>query len=91
MEAVPEDRREAWDERVAIMSTAGGLPRAEATCLAEARLQYPAETRWDQCHRDNCEERHQQPRAEGPGMMVSETQLVNALKWEQLLPSNMRT
>ena len=41
--------------------------------------------------RDNCEERHQQPRAEGPGMMVSETQLVNALKCEQLLPSNMST
>ena len=34
MEAVPEDRREAWDERVAIMSTAGGLLRAEAKCLA---------------------------------------------------------
>jgi hypothetical protein len=37
--AVPEDHREAWHERVAIMMADGGLPRAEAERLAWARLQ----------------------------------------------------
>jgi len=37
--AVPEDLREAWDERVAIMVADGGVPRAEAARLAGAALQ----------------------------------------------------
>ena len=37
--AVPEDLRETWDERVAIMETDGGLPRAEAERWAWAGLQ----------------------------------------------------
>ena len=36
--AVPEDRREAWAERVAIMVADGGLPRAEAERLAWVSL-----------------------------------------------------
>ena len=38
---VPEDLEEIWDERVAIMVADGGLPHAEAECLAWARLQTP--------------------------------------------------
>ena len=37
--AVPEDLREAWDERVAIMEVDGGLPPAEAERWAWAGLQ----------------------------------------------------
>ena len=37
--AVPEDLREAWDERVAIMEADGGVPHAEAERLAWAGLQ----------------------------------------------------
>jgi len=37
--AVPEDLREAWDERVAIMEADGGVPPAEAERLAWAGLQ----------------------------------------------------
>ena len=40
--AVPEDLREAWNERVAIMVMDGGLPRAEAERLAWAGLQAAA-------------------------------------------------
>jgi len=36
---VPEDLREAWTERVAIMMADGGLPRAEAERVAWAGLQ----------------------------------------------------
>ena len=43
--AIPEERREAWEERAAIMSTDGGLPIREAECLAWEGLQSPAETR----------------------------------------------
>jgi hypothetical protein len=42
---VPDDLREAWDERVAIMSADGGLPRAEAEHLAWEGLQHPAAAR----------------------------------------------
>jgi len=37
--AVPEDLREAWDERVAIMEADGGVPHAEAERVAWAGLQ----------------------------------------------------
>jgi hypothetical protein len=36
---VPEDLREAWEERVAIMVADGGLPRADAERLAWAAVQ----------------------------------------------------
>jgi hypothetical protein len=36
--AVPQDLQEPWAERVAIMVMDGGLPRAEAECLAWAGL-----------------------------------------------------
>lgn len=42
---VPEDLREAWEERVAIMAADGKLPRAEAEHLAWEGLQHPGETR----------------------------------------------
>ncbi len=42
--AVPEELREAWEERVAIMMD-GGLPRAEAERLAWEGLQHPVEMR----------------------------------------------
>lgn len=38
---VPGDRQETWDERVAIMVADGGLPYAEAECLAWGGLQTP--------------------------------------------------
>ena len=38
---IPEDLREAWAERVAIMVADGGLQHAEAECLAWAGLQTP--------------------------------------------------
>jgi hypothetical protein len=38
---VPADLQETWDERVAIMVADGGLPHAEAECLAWAGLQTP--------------------------------------------------
>ena len=38
MPAVPEDLREAWDERIAIMVADGGMPRAEAERRAWAAL-----------------------------------------------------
>jgi hypothetical protein len=40
--AVPEDLHEAWAERVAILVTDGGVPRADAECLAWGWLQAPA-------------------------------------------------
>ena len=43
--AIPEERREAWEERAALMATDGGLPSREAECLAWEGLQSPAETR----------------------------------------------
>ena len=42
--AIPEERREAWEERAALMATDGGLPSREAACLAWEGLQSPAET-----------------------------------------------
>lgn len=42
---VPEDLREAWAERVAIMTADGGLPPAEAERLAWEKLQAPGEER----------------------------------------------
>jgi hypothetical protein len=39
--AVPPHQREFWAERVAIMVIDGGLPHAEAECLAWAGLQTP--------------------------------------------------
>jgi len=39
MPAVPEDLREAWDERLAIMVADGGVPRAETERLARGGLQ----------------------------------------------------
>jgi len=42
---LPEDLREAWDERAAIMTADGGLPRAAAERLACAGLQAQRETR----------------------------------------------
>ena len=42
---MPEEVREAWTERVAIMVTDGGLPREEAERLAWEWLQALAETR----------------------------------------------
>jgi hypothetical protein len=41
---VPEDRREAWAERVAIMVTDGGVRREEAERLAWAGLQVVRDT-----------------------------------------------
>ena len=43
--AVPEELREAWEERAAIMMEDGGLPPASAKRLAWEGLQYPVETR----------------------------------------------
>jgi hypothetical protein len=43
--AESEDLREAWDERVAIMSADDRLPRAEAEHLAWEGLQHPAAAR----------------------------------------------
>jgi Toprim domain len=43
--AVPEDRREAWAERVAIMVTDGGVRREDAERLAWARLQISRDVR----------------------------------------------
>ena len=42
---VPEDLREAWAERVAIMEAAGGLPRAEAERVVWAGLPAAAAAR----------------------------------------------
>jgi hypothetical protein len=42
---VPEDQREAWAERVAIMVTDGGLQRTEAERLAWAGLQASSDAR----------------------------------------------
>ena len=39
---VPEDWREVWEERVAIMVADGTLPRVEAERLAWEGLQHPA-------------------------------------------------
>jgi hypothetical protein len=41
---VPEDRREAWAERVAIMVTDGGVRREDAERLAWAGLQVARDT-----------------------------------------------
>jgi hypothetical protein len=41
--AVPEELREAWEERVAIIEADGKLPRAEAERLAWVGLQVPRE------------------------------------------------
>jgi hypothetical protein len=38
---VPQDLRETWAERVAIMVADGGVPRAEAEYLAWVGLQTP--------------------------------------------------
>jgi len=43
--AVPEELREPWAERVAIMVADGGVPHAEAEHVAWQGLQSPAETR----------------------------------------------
>jgi hypothetical protein len=40
---VPEDLREYWEERVAIMEWDGYVAHAEAVCLAWAGLQLPRE------------------------------------------------
>jgi hypothetical protein len=42
---VPEDLREAWAARVAIMTVDGGVPRAAAERWAWAGLQVPGEER----------------------------------------------
>jgi len=43
--AMPEDVREAWAERVAIMTVDGGVQRGEAERLAWEGLQPPAAAR----------------------------------------------
>jgi hypothetical protein len=43
--AVPQNLREPWAERVAIMVTDGGLPREEAECLVWEWLQALGEAR----------------------------------------------
>ena len=44
---VPEDWREVWEERVAIIVADGTLPRVEAERLAWEGLQHPSRRRRD--------------------------------------------